>query len=124
VVPVRTGGGMRMKVLQAMAYGKPVVTTARGAEGLRVNELPLPLVTAEDTEGIAAATAQLLADPVRRRTLGQAARAYVAEHFSPEAYALRQEAIYAELRPAGEAGQSGGRPMTAATAGPATNRVA
>ena len=36
MAPVRTGGGMRMKVLHAMALGKPVVTTSRGAEGLDV----------------------------------------------------------------------------------------
>jgi glycosyltransferase involved in cell wall biosynthesis len=99
VAPVRMGGGMRMKVLQAMAFGKPVVTTGRGAEGLTVKGTPLPLVTAEDSDGIARALADLLVDAGRRCTLGQAARAYVADHFSPQAYASRQEAVYAELSP-------------------------
>ena len=99
LAPVRTGGGMRTKVLQAMAYGKPVVTTTRGAEGLSVDGAHLPVVMAEDAEGIARAAADLLADDGQRCALGKAARAYVAEHFSPHAYASRLEAIYAELGP-------------------------
>jgi glycosyltransferase involved in cell wall biosynthesis len=97
VAPVRIGGGMRTKVLQAMAYGKPVVTTARGAEGLSMNNVPPPLIIADDADGLALGIADLLADLERRRVLGQAARAYVAEHFSPRAYAARLEAIYAGL---------------------------
>jgi glycosyltransferase involved in cell wall biosynthesis len=99
LAPVRTGGGMRTKVLQAMAYGKAVVTTTRGAEGLSLKGIQLPVATADDAEGIARAVVDLLADDGRRHALGQAARAYVAEHFSPQAYATRQEAIYAELSP-------------------------
>jgi len=99
VAPVRIGGGMRTKVLQAMAYGKAVVTTTRGAEGLSLGGIQLPLATADDAEGIARAAVDLLADDGRRHALGQAARTYVAEHFSPQAYTTRQEAIYAELSP-------------------------
>jgi glycosyltransferase involved in cell wall biosynthesis len=103
VAPVRIGGGMRAKVLQAMAYGKPVVTTPRGAEGLAVDGSPLPLVTAEDGPGLAGAIADLLAEPARARALGQSARAYVAEHCSPAAYAQRLERLYAGLVPQPEA---------------------
>jgi len=99
LAPLRTGGGMRTKVLQAMAYGKAVVTTTRGAEGLSLDGTQVPLVTADDAEGIARAAVELLAGDSRRHSLGQAARAFVAEHFSPQAYARRQAAIYAELSP-------------------------
>ena len=94
VAPVRMGGGMRMKVLQAMAFGKPLVTTGRGAEGLSLDGMSPPLVIAEDAEGLARGAADLLADPARRRALGQTARIYAAEHFSPQAYTSRLEAIY------------------------------
>jgi glycosyltransferase involved in cell wall biosynthesis len=94
---VRIGGGMRMKVLQAMASGKAVVTTPRGADGLAMNGQPPPLIIAENAEGIADAVVALLADESARRELGRRARAFVAEHFSPSAYAQRLEAIYEEI---------------------------
>jgi glycosyltransferase involved in cell wall biosynthesis len=97
VAPLRIGGGMRMKVLQAMATGKAVVTTGRGAEGLAVAGQQPPLLVADDTEGIVAGAAALLADPPARRLLGRQARTHVAEHFSPAAHVRRLEAVYGEL---------------------------
>lgn len=99
LAPLRVGGGMRMKVLHAMAMGKAVVTTSRGAEGLAIDGLQPPLVIADDVEEIALATAELLGSVENRRALGNRARGFVAEHYSPLAYARRLEAIYAELRP-------------------------
>lgn len=96
LAPVRSGGGMRMKVLEAMAKGRPVVTTSRGAEGYTAIDPDPPLVIAEGAEGMAAATAALLADPERRRALGARARAFAVEHHSPSAWARRLEAVYAE----------------------------
>lgn len=97
IAPLRIGGGQRMKVLQAMAIGKAVVTTARGADGLSIAGHQPPLVYADDAEGIASATANLLAAETPRRQLGQCARAFVAEYFSAAAYARRLEALYDEL---------------------------
>jgi glycosyltransferase involved in cell wall biosynthesis len=95
LAPVRTGGGMRMKVLHAMALGKPVVTTTRGTAGLATGERVAPFAVADDEESMARLTAQLLAAPDAREQLGAAARRYVEEHHSPRAYASRLEAIYA-----------------------------
>jgi polysaccharide biosynthesis protein PslH len=95
MAPVRTGGGMRMKVLHAMALGKPVVTTPRGTAGLETDERLPPLAVASDEANMASVTAQLLADADARERLGAAARRYVEEHHSPQAYASRLEAIYA-----------------------------
>jgi polysaccharide biosynthesis protein PslH len=92
VAPLRTGGGQRMKVLYAMALGKAVVTTPRGADGLAVVGHEPPLVTAQDSESLARATAELLASPEKRCDLATRARAYVNEHYSPLAHARRQEA--------------------------------
>ncbi|MBI3952202.1 MAG: glycosyltransferase [Acidobacteria bacterium] len=99
LAPLRTGGGMRVKVLQAMALGKPVVTTPIGAEGLANTGGRLPLAIAEDAEGIARTTAALLGSENARHALGCRARAFVAQHHSWPAYAQRLEAIYAELQP-------------------------
>jgi len=96
--PVRTGGGMRMKILQALAAGKAVVTTSRGTEGFNCFEEPPPLVVADDGEDFAAAVAKLLADPRRRHELGRRARAFAESHYGPAAWATRLEAVYAEAR--------------------------
>jgi glycosyltransferase involved in cell wall biosynthesis len=91
--PVRIGGGMRMKVLQGMALGRPVVTTTRGIDGLDCYP-GAPLLVADDAEGLAVAIARLLSDDEQRGRLGTQARAYVDEHFSPTAYARRLETVY------------------------------
>ena len=70
LAPVRIGGGMRMKVLQAMAFGKAVVTTSRGADGLTIDGSQPPLVISDDAQGFAKAVAQLLADEDARLELG------------------------------------------------------
>ena len=69
LAPVRSGGGMRMKVLEAMARQKAVVTTPLGAEGFTGFEQTPPLEIAESGEAIAVATADLLGDRERRRVL-------------------------------------------------------
>jgi glycosyltransferase involved in cell wall biosynthesis len=97
LAPLRIGGGMRMKVLEALALGRPVVTTPRGAEGLEAAP-DGAFTVAESTEAFADAVAALLADPVARDTMSTRARAYAAEHHSPAAYAARLERIYEEAR--------------------------
>jgi glycosyltransferase involved in cell wall biosynthesis len=98
LAPVRSGGGMRMKVLEAMARQKAVVTTPLGAEGFRGFGQAPPLEIAADSEAIAAATASLLGERERRRELGRRAREFACLHHSPEAWAERLEAIYDEAR--------------------------
>lgn len=96
MAPVRTGGGMRMKVLLAMAAGKAVVTTSRGTEGYTGFGEEPPLAVADSETEIAAATAALLEDDERRLRLGQRAREFAERHHSPEAWAERLTAVYEE----------------------------
>jgi glycosyltransferase involved in cell wall biosynthesis len=96
LAPVRSGGGMRMKVLQGMAAGKPVVTTGRGLEGFDVIDPAPPLVVAESAEEIAAAAAGLLESSERRRELGTEARRFAEQHHTPAAWAERLTAVYEE----------------------------
>ncbi|MFI5028314.1 MAG: glycosyltransferase [Solirubrobacterales bacterium] len=98
LAPVRSGGGMRMKVLEAIARQKAVVTTALGAEGFNCFEAEAPFVLADDPEAIAGATAALLEDAERRRELGLRGRQFAIRHHSPAAWALRLEAVYEEAR--------------------------
>lgn len=101
VAPVRTGGGMRMKVLHALAAGKAVVTTPQGTDGYTGFDEAVPLEVSDDAAGIAAATAALLDDVPRRRELGRRARAFAERHHSPPAWAARLEAVYEEAQASG-----------------------
>lgn len=94
VAPLRTGSGMRVKLLQALARGKAVVTTPLGTEGLAPNA---PLLTGRSAPELAEAIVTLLADPESRRSLGRRARAFVAEHHAWTGFAARLAAIYREL---------------------------
>ncbi len=94
IAPLRTGSGMRVKLLQALARGKAVVTTPLGAEGLAAAP---PLRMADSASDLAAAVVALLADPETRRGLGHRAREFVAEHHSWPGFAARLAAIYREL---------------------------
>lgn len=81
VVPIRIGGGTRLKVLDAMASGKAIVSTAIGCEGIDVVDGE-HLLIADDPIAFAAATLALLREPARRRSLGHAARARAEERYS------------------------------------------
>lgn len=94
LAPVRTGGGMRMKVLQALAAGKATITTSRGAEGLDVFDPDPPLEVADSGEEIAESVSLLLRDPARRHDLARRARLLAERHYSPDAWARRLEEIY------------------------------
>lgn len=107
MAPVRTGGGMRMKVLQAMAAGKAVVTTPRGVEGYTGFGEEPPLAVGESEAEIATATAALLEDEAARRDLGARARRFAERHHSPEAWAERQTAVFEEARAARRSSSDG-----------------
>lgn len=94
--PIRTGGGMRMKVLHAMALGCAVVTTPRGAEGLQFVDAP-PLAIADDADALATAIVDLLQSEETRGQLGDRARAFVEAYHGPTAVARRLEAVYARV---------------------------
>lgn len=76
VVPIRVGGGTRLKVLDAMASGKALVSTSIGCEGIAVTA-GRDLLVADDPAAFAAATIDLLRHPERRTELGGAARQLV-----------------------------------------------
>jgi glycosyltransferase involved in cell wall biosynthesis len=80
IVPLRVGGGTRLKILEAMSMGCPVVSTTIGAEGLDVVE-GRDLVLADDPTDFARSVAVLLNDRVRRESLGIAGRRLVAARY-------------------------------------------
>jgi glycosyltransferase involved in cell wall biosynthesis len=76
VVPLRAGGGTRLKVLEALAIGTPVVSTSKGAEGLDL-AAGEDLLIADTPEQFAQATLKLLGDPMLRERLAARGRATV-----------------------------------------------
>ncbi len=71
--PIRDGGGTRIKLLDAMAMGLPIVSHDMAIEGLEV-EPGRHLLVARDAEGLAAGVERVLREPALAAALGQAAR--------------------------------------------------
>jgi glycosyltransferase involved in cell wall biosynthesis len=95
-LPLRTGGGMRVKLFEALALGKPVVATARAAAGFGVVDGE-HIVLAETDEEFAEAIVALLGDRGRREELGSAARAWALEQAGAQAAADSTVELYARL---------------------------
>ncbi len=80
VIPLRVGGGTRIKAFEAMAMGLPVVSTSIGIEGLDVED-GTHFLRADGAEALADATLKLIADGVLRLKLSRAARELVEAQF-------------------------------------------
>ena len=80
VAPLRFGAGVKLKVLEAMAHGVPLVTTSVGAQGLP--GLDEAVSVSDDPEMIADALVDLLLDSGRWLAVSDAAKHYIGEHFS------------------------------------------
>jgi polysaccharide biosynthesis protein PslH len=78
VVPLRIGGGTRLKIFEAMATGKAVISTSIGAEGLDVQS-GRDLILADDAEAFTEATIRLLSDAALRHQYEQAAARLAAQ---------------------------------------------
>jgi|GEM_PF-2756063 len=81
LAPLRTGTGTKIKILEALAMGIPVVTTSVGAEGLPLREQRLALVE-DDRGGLERACERLLADPNLRAELSERGRRWAWENAS------------------------------------------
>lgn len=82
IVPLRSGAGTRLKILEAMAAGVPVISTSLGAEGLEVED-KIHLLIADDVPAWTDAL-EWVADEARRRALTTAARELVVRRYDWE----------------------------------------
>jgi len=96
VVPLRIGSGTRLKIFEAMAMGKAIVSTSIGAEGLPVIH-GQNILLADTPEDFAEAIVNLLRDPAARTQMGQQARRMVEEKYSWGSAALRVDQILVRL---------------------------
>ncbi len=83
VVPLRQGGGTRLKILEAMALGTPVVATTKGAEGLDLTTGE-DILIADDPDAFADATARLLTDDTLYARIAAHAKETVATRYDWE----------------------------------------
>jgi glycosyltransferase involved in cell wall biosynthesis len=81
IVPLRVGGGTRVKILEAFAHRKGVVSTTIGAEGLQVED-GIHLHVSDNPAHIAWRCLTLIRDPSERRTLGEAGRRLVETRYN------------------------------------------
>jgi glycosyltransferase involved in cell wall biosynthesis len=96
VLPIRLGGGMRVKLLEALAAGKAVVASPLAAAGLEVTSGE-QLVLAESDAEFADALARLLREPADRARIAGNARRWAQKYLGWEARVGRYEEIYAGL---------------------------
>ncbi|MFA7534522.1 MAG: glycosyltransferase family 4 protein [Desulfuromonadales bacterium] len=96
LVPLRIGGGSRLKILEAMAMGKAVVSTAIGAEGLEYTA-GRDILIADAPAAFADAAIACLDDIDLRRRLGAAGRALVAARYDWRPLATKQAALWRQV---------------------------
>lgn len=96
IVPLRVGSGTRLKIFEAMAMGKAVVSTTIGAEGLPVNS-GLNIILADEPQRFAADVCRLLASSEERKRIGDAARNLVENKYSWAAVAKHVESVLRTL---------------------------
>lgn len=96
VVPLRAGGGTRLKILEAMALGRAVVSTTIGCEGLGVSP-GRDILIADEPEAFAAGVVSLLRDTAARAALAARARQTVESAYDWPLLAARQLAVYRSL---------------------------
>jgi glycosyltransferase involved in cell wall biosynthesis len=97
VAPLRAGGGTRLKILEAMALGRVVVSTTIGCEGIDVSH-GRDILVADQAEAFAACVVSLLRDPAARAALAARARQTVERGYDWPLLAARQLAVYSSLQ--------------------------
>jgi glycosyltransferase involved in cell wall biosynthesis len=96
IAPILSGGGMRIKTLEAMALGKAVVATTRGVGGLTVRN-GMDIVVADGADAFADALVSLLRDDERRNAIAASARATVARLYDPDRIGSALLSVYESL---------------------------
>lgn len=96
VVPLRHGGGTRLKILEALGRGLPVITTAVGCEGLGLTDRRETLI-ADTPQEFAGAVDRLMIDDELWMTLSRAGRAFVEQHYDWRAIGSTLDGIMREL---------------------------
>lgn len=98
VVPMRIGGGVRLKLLEALSYEAPVVSTSMGAEGVAGLRGGVHCLLADTPADFAAATIRLINEPATGQQLGAAGRELVCSGYDWSTIIPRLDEIYRTAR--------------------------
>ncbi len=96
VVPLRMGSGTRLKVLEAMAAGCPIVSTTIGVQGLAIKD-GQEVMIADTAKEFARSVVRLYRDSEQASLLGEKARAFVQARYDWSVLLPRLRAVYREL---------------------------
>ncbi len=96
LVPLLSGGGVRIKIFQAMAMGKAIVTTPIGVEGIEAED-GVHLMIADTPELFAAKIIELVSRPDQIRQLGTAARLLMSQRYDQKKLIIRLLERYRQL---------------------------
>ncbi|GBE35979.1 GDP-mannose-dependent alpha-(1-6)-phosphatidylinositol monomannoside mannosyltransferase [bacterium BMS3Bbin07] len=96
IAPIKSGGGTKLKVLNALSLAKPVVTTSVGAEGIEVKDNK-HLVIADDPGLFAKRTIELLKEPENAAKLGENGRRLMVEKYDWGIIGEKMNRIYEKL---------------------------
>jgi glycosyltransferase involved in cell wall biosynthesis len=97
LVPLDSGSGTRLKIVEAAANARPIVSTRIGAEGQDFVDGEEIMLTDNVDQSFVDATLRILADAELGKRLGHAARARVLAHYSWKAQVRKMEQVYMEL---------------------------
>jgi glycosyltransferase involved in cell wall biosynthesis len=96
VVPLRIGGGTRLKIVEAMAMGKAIVSTSLGAEGIEA-VTGRDILIADEPADFAAAVGRLLGEPGLASQIGQSARQLSEQRYAWSAAARALENFFRKV---------------------------
>jgi glycosyltransferase involved in cell wall biosynthesis len=97
VAPLRVGGGTRLKLLEAMAMRRPIVSTSLGCEGFDIAS-GRELMIADAPADYAQAVSRLLSDEAARDEMGRHAHTFVAAHYDWGVIVPKLERVYKQVR--------------------------
>jgi sugar transferase (PEP-CTERM/EpsH1 system associated) len=93
IIPLRMGGGTRLKLLEALSLQTPVVSTTLGAEGFAVTS-DEQLLVADDAAVFARSIVELIADRARAQSLGAAGRSFAVQYYDWRRIVPKFEEVY------------------------------
>ena len=96
IVPLRAGGGMRVKIVDGWSWGLPIVSTRIGAEGITLRNRENILI-ADSAETFGQAVMQVLSDPALAKTLRQNGRHWVEEKYDWSRVYTAWDQVYDKL---------------------------